>query len=79
MLGHMQLRTLRRRLLGVAQAAGTALQDADFVVQPLDEAEGDLVLVPNSIIGKPKMFYSAPIAPAGSGALAFRTWMTGVS
>jgi hypothetical protein len=35
----MQVRTLRRRSL-IVQAVGTTLQDADFVVETLDESGG---------------------------------------
>jgi hypothetical protein len=35
---------LKAQVLLIAQAIGTALKDADFVVETLDEAEGDFVL-----------------------------------
>jgi hypothetical protein len=35
---------LKAQVLLIAQAIGTALKDADFVVKPLDKAERDLVL-----------------------------------
>lgn len=44
MLGKHAGEDLEAEVLGVAQAVGTALQDVHFVDQPLDEAEGDLVL-----------------------------------
>src|SRR5262249_36309358 len=37
---------LKGQVLLIAQAIGTALKDADFVVETLDEAEGDFVLGP---------------------------------
>ena len=35
---------LKAQVLLIAQTVGTALKDADFVVETLDEAEGDFVL-----------------------------------
>jgi len=43
-LGKHAGKDLKAQVLLIAQTIGTALKDADFVVETLDEAERDLVL-----------------------------------